>query len=1046
MVNNSLTTTIPATSTASNLVFIDTAVDNFSSLLAGLKPNTEAVILDPNQDGISQISNFLAQRSTPVDSIQILSHGSAGSVQLGSTSLSLDNLEQYKTSLQTWFSPLVGKTPDLLIYGCDVAAGAVGEAFINKLSQITGADVAASVDLTGSVAKGGNWILEKTTGAIEAGQAFTQKVRDAYQDVLATFTVTNNNDSGAGSLRQAIIDANNTAGADDVVFNIGSGGVQTISLLTPLPEITDTINLDATTQPGSGGNPAIELRGDQIPAFTIANAWQSDYYNGLTFWAGSDNSTAKGFIINRFQSNGIKVGRANNYSGATVGPSGITIENNYIGTDTSGTVGLGNSWWGDPNVSNALYVHRSTNVTIRNNLISGNTATALIIRQNSTGALIENNKIGTDVTGSFPLGTQRWSVYINNGSNNAIFRNNLVAASGYDHETNGMELMLTYGVQNIQVLNNRFGTDITGTKSFRNRGQYLTTTANPAAARIFTSGGTNVVTGNIYNGNWAGTLGAGNTSLGLAAPPQPVLNPIAPQLPTIASDITSSANVGNLVSSLIGSSISNASDQGIAITAIDNTNGTWQYSTNNGGEWSDLAQALISKYRLQNAPPNPFTSAFLLSADSKNRIRFVPNAGFVGTISNGVTYRAWNQRTAGNGLIININTGGRSNLAPLLNSISNNSDSLKIEVTAPLITPPTPTPITPVIVPPSTTPAVPENSPPLDPGFIPLLKNPDAPATPDPVIVGESPENNPDGSGAFPFFFPTPAQIPTQIPVEVPTPATPENAGNGGCPCEQVIAQQQPNLVTDTIWGTNEDDLLVTTATANTVYGLRGDDTIVGTAGNENLFGGAGNDEIRGARGRDFIRGGLGADILYGGRGRDVVKGGRHKDLIFGGRGADMLAGGKGSDVIYGGRGNDFISGGKGKDRLFGGLGDDTLCGCEGDDFLRGGRGNDVLNGGIGNDILIGGLGDDLLTGGAGSDRFRLVANHGIDTITDFEVGIDFLELARGLQLSDLQIVQGAGATVIGLQPESLFTSDRPLAVLSGVNAATLTPNSFIPI
>ncbi len=1013
MVNNSLTTTISTTSTASNLVFIDTAVDNFSGLLAGLKANTEAVILDPNQDGISQITKFLAQRSTPVESIQILSHGSAGNVQLGSTSLSLDNLEQYKTSLQTWFSPLLGKTPDLLIYGCDVAAGTVGDAFISKLSQITGADVAASVDLTGNVAKGGNWLLEKATGAIEAGQAFTKKVRDAYQDVLGTFTVTNNNDSGAGSLRQAIIDANNIAGADDIVFNIGAGGVQTIALQSPLPEITTQINLDGTTQPGSGGKPAIELRGDQIPAFTTADSWKSDFTNGLTFFGtpgtGSSNSVAKGFIINRFQSNGIKVGRGNNYSRTVQGPSGVLLENNYIGTDSSGTVGLGNGWWGDPNVSNGIYIHRSPNTIVRNNLISGNTTTALIVREGSTGVLIEENKIGTDVTGTLPLGNQRWSTYINQGSDNVIYRKNLVAAGGYDHETHGMELFLSWGVRNLRVENNTFGMDITRTKSFRNRGEYQRiNTTTPLSLRSFSMGNATVGTGNFINRGWT-SQPAGNTTVNLPNPPRPILTPIIPKLQTIPNDITTAANQGQLISSLIGSSISNldtnpdgSQDKGISITQVNNTNGTWQYSTDNGTNWSDLATAMISKYRPQNNPPNPFTPAFLLSADNKNRIRFVPNAGFSGTVTNGVVYNGWNQRTAGNGLIINIATSGRTNLAPLLNSLSVNADTLNIKVNkAPILDPilvsnlnsilenpvtnpgtlvsaiiagafsdeqavlkgiavtavdnsngiwqyaldgttwqafgspsntnarllaadgttkirfvpnanyigtpaisfrawdqfadwgstlvagdttnvstngvatafssevaeakiavgTPPIPVVPgVPTPPIST--ISDNSAPIDPGIFPLLRNPDAPATPAPVIVGEPPVDSPEPSTPISDNNPS-----TVIPNPSNTPPTeitpPQGTGT-------------PNNTTKTYQGTNEDDFLVGTAEQESFYGKKGKDTLWGARGDDNLYG---------AQGDDFIRGGRGKDLFIGGHGNERMKGGRGNDNMTGGAG-----------------------------------------------------------------------------------------------------------------------------------------------------------------
>ncbi len=109
-----------------------------------------------------------------------------------------------------------------------------------------------------------------------------------------------------------------------------------------------------------------------------------------------------------------------------------------------------------------------------------------------------------------------------------------------------------------------------------------------------------------------------------------------------------------------------------------------------------------------------------------------------------------------------------------------------------------------------------------------------------------------------------------------------------------------------------------------------------------------------------------------------------------------------------------------------------------------GGDGNDILWGGAGNDLLIGGKGNNVLIGGEGSDRFRLAANNGMDTIVDFNVGEDFLELAKGLKISDLQIVQVIGATVIGLQPKTPFPSDKPLAILLGVNADSITPNSFL--
>src|SRR5262249_32113246 len=70
----------------------------------------------------------------------------------------------------------------------------------------------------------------------------------------ATFTVTNTNDSGAGSLRQAILDANGALGADTINFNIPGSGVHTIVPLTPLSDITQDVEIMGFTQPGSNAN------------------------------------------------------------------------------------------------------------------------------------------------------------------------------------------------------------------------------------------------------------------------------------------------------------------------------------------------------------------------------------------------------------------------------------------------------------------------------------------------------------------------------------------------------------------------------------------------------------------------------------------------------------------------------------------------------------------------------------------------------------------------------------------------------------------------
>ena len=82
----------------------------------------------------------------------------------------------------------------------------------------------------------------------------------------STFVVTNAADSGAGSLRQAILDANAHPGADTIVFNIPGSGLHTITPSTTLPTISDPVTIDGSTQPGFTGSPIIELNGSQAGA------------------------------------------------------------------------------------------------------------------------------------------------------------------------------------------------------------------------------------------------------------------------------------------------------------------------------------------------------------------------------------------------------------------------------------------------------------------------------------------------------------------------------------------------------------------------------------------------------------------------------------------------------------------------------------------------------------------------------------------------------------------------------------------------------------
>ncbi|WP_445313035.1 DUF4347 domain-containing protein [Microcoleus vaginatus] len=182
-----------------SIAFIDTQVEDYQSLIAGVTPGTEVVILDGNKDAIDQITDILGARSN-IDSIHIVSHGSSGSLQLGDGSLSLDDIECDRHDLQQWFSPrtdsILNYRPHILLYGCNVAAGETGKAFIKRLSELTGASVAASQNLTGSAAKGGDWFLEVTAEKIATPLAFRPEVLAAYNHVLSSFSTATNFSAG----------------------------------------------------------------------------------------------------------------------------------------------------------------------------------------------------------------------------------------------------------------------------------------------------------------------------------------------------------------------------------------------------------------------------------------------------------------------------------------------------------------------------------------------------------------------------------------------------------------------------------------------------------------------------------------------------------------------------------------------------------------------------------------------------------------------------------------------------------------------------------
>jgi uncharacterized repeat protein (TIGR02059 family) len=165
------------------IAFIDTSVSGYQTFLEGMKAGVEVVLIDGSHDGLAQMGAALAGRSD-IDAVHVFAHGAAGVLQLGTAHLSSANIGDYADELAAVRAAMAPQG-DLMIYGCDVAQGDVGTAFIGALAAATGADVAASDDATGSALLGGNWVLEAQTGQIESQVALTTAGMAAYSGTLA---------------------------------------------------------------------------------------------------------------------------------------------------------------------------------------------------------------------------------------------------------------------------------------------------------------------------------------------------------------------------------------------------------------------------------------------------------------------------------------------------------------------------------------------------------------------------------------------------------------------------------------------------------------------------------------------------------------------------------------------------------------------------------------------------------------------------------------------------------------------------------------------
>lgn len=547
----------PSHSVGSSLVIVDPTVKAPALFVNGVIPGMDAVMLNPHRDGIQQISEILSTRPG-VSTLAIVCHGSPGCLSLGNSSVRLETLAQHASAMRRWFTSAKSGAA-IALYACEVAQGDQGRAFLQQWHQLTGAAIAASSQPMGASTRGGTWRFDTVVGGqpsadrdLTVWSPFLPEVQAAYPGLLATFTVTNTNDSGAGSLRQAMLDANTTAGSDTISFAIEGAGPKRIALSSALPIITDTVFIDGWSQGGSTytGPPVIEIDGENAGLTAIAldiraantvvrglsitnfnspreaggaiallnagaNAWIYGNYIGV-----DPTGAAKGNRLGIFATtasniigtNGDGVNdaaernviSANRQYGVWLASGSATqnvVAGNYIGTNTTGTAALGNG------IDGVLLQAASGNqiggsTPAQANVISGNTISGINVIAASAGNRILGNHIGTNATGTAALGNGFYGITLQDALSTVVGGG--APGQGNVISGNGEYGILVTGPSNDNLIQgNLVGTNRSGTAGLGNGVTGILVAGSALNTLIGTNGdGVNDATeGNLISGN-----------------------------------------------------------------------------------------------------------------------------------------------------------------------------------------------------------------------------------------------------------------------------------------------------------------------------------------------------------------------------------------------------------------------------------------------------------------------------------------------------------------------------------------------------------------
>ncbi|MEM7769935.1 MAG: DUF4347 domain-containing protein [Cyanobacteria bacterium P01_A01_bin.37] len=908
------------------LVFIDAGIHEHEALARGVRPGVQSITINSDENGIERITQTLATASD-VQAVHIISHGEPGKLFLGTSILSSETLKASLHLLKSWTSAFA-RGSELLLYGCNVAAGNRGESFVKTLSSWLDIPVAASTHRVGHQSLDGSWNLDHRTGNIVTNNAIQATTRAAYQGAFALNLLYGSDNQGN------IYEVDLTSGASELIgtvpgtfaiardaetgliFSIANGANnQQVSTFNPLTRTSAPVGATGVggtffklAQAQDGRLFGTQDNNSNLFLFdsTTGAATDLGVIAGLPSGSGdvafNPNNPNELLILvtrtspqNVYDLYSVDISDVNNLSATLFGSIVNEAGNPLTAGGGSGTLAFGQ----DGN----LYVtsrndgtNASTNDTlfripVVNGVVPTGTITAEFVgeTENSIGQGVSLTDFATlpVLPPEPPVNADLLVDITNDDGLTTVVPGQQIT---YVIEvTNTSEVATAIQVQDFVpsvLLNPSFTVSIPATSGFLPDPGDLSGTGNIDAIEAVLNAGesfTIELTGQV-DPSAADNTPIVNTATATVVDNITDLNPLgSPVSATDGDTVVNSTTPPPPPPSVVDISVVTNTDQTSRIGPGADTTYTIQVTNNSSGA--------VQNIRIEDViPPEILNASFQVT---------VPSGG--GSVNPGDE-----SGTGDVDVLVNLNAGGTATI-----TIQGQVD-----------------------------PNVPDNT---------LIRN-TATATP----PAGSQDSNPDDN-----------TLSDRTRVDADIISVPDDCDNG------LGGNFEGGNGNDVIDGSAGVDQLTGLDGADLLRGLACPDDIFGGQGNDTLFGNQQRDVINANQGDDVVKGGTGPDQINAGLGNDAVKGGSQNDRIRGRKGNDDLNGNQGNDLVRGDDGNDNVRGGSGLDRVFGGTGSDNVRGGGGVDFVQAGPGSDTASGGAGDDLVVGGLGDDIVLGQNGSDRLR---------------------------------------------------------------------------